>query len=366
MERICRGKVQKSRLMCSPHPIVKEESVSDPMAGGDTLQLNGRDRQPESNWNEILPSSNLSVHAMEFIPQNLVTNDSNIIIRIHLVQLMEHITLNPGMFDTLVETFLKIFNLRLVSLDTIKCCADLIFKHSVKEQNFTYHGAKLCHFLMNIEEIFRNELQSLLKHESLQAHFNVTQQPQYVHGLLLFMVELLMQLQEGSIPDLTTNVFHVIYILLTTPSAPNLKCVCQVLKLAGHKLQKTNRNSVDDIADRVLQMSTTFVKDTRLRQTICSVMKLKVGNWQENDNTQECVKPLCSTCVQNDPVFYGPDGKVLTVDEIVFLEKNATIHDDSDAGESMIFCIPDDHMDEEMEAAYEEFLESIDSTARCK
>jgi hypothetical protein len=72
----------------------------------------------------------------------------------------------------------------------------------------------------------------------MQISNYVHKDPGRLHGYVLFMAELFMQLEcvKGSgkrIAILGTALLEALSLLLTEPTSGNIKCVCQVLKVSG-------------------------------------------------------------------------------------------------------------------------------------
>jgi hypothetical protein len=62
--------------------------------------------------------------------------------------------------------------------------------------------------------------------------------PRRLHGFVLFMAELFMQLECAKgygerITILGTALLEILSLLLTEPTSENIKCVCQVLKVSN-------------------------------------------------------------------------------------------------------------------------------------
>lgn len=106
--------------------------------------------------------------------------------------------------------------------------------------------------------------------------------------------------------------------------------------------------------------------DSHVGHMVHSVHELRNGNWGQNSlnsSTVESIEPLDPNQAIDEPVLYGPDGKVLTPEENKFLEEvpdsttNIEDHIISEHGYEgdETWMSEDDDID----AAYEEFLKHI-------
>ena len=76
------------------------------------------------------------------------------------------------------------------------------------------------------------------REEHVQILKYINTDPGRLHGYVLFMAELFMQLEcvkghGGRIAILGTALLEALSLLLSHPTSGNIKCVCQVLKVSG-------------------------------------------------------------------------------------------------------------------------------------
>lgn len=291
----------------------------------------------------------------------------------HFVELMQYLTLNPGKFDVRVTPLVDTFNLWLGDADTVSFIVNAVVEQSVMEPNFRYNGARLCHFLDSEfpteERTFRNSLLNRCREEHMQISKYINSDPGRLHGYILFMAELFMQLEcaKGSgerIAIMGTALLEALSLLLSHPTSGNIKCVCQVLKLTGQPLDVQDPMNMNKVMECLLHLLNNVVLESNVHHLISSVIELRRIGWGDTSN---CI-PNTSTsqfynpCLQNGPVFYGPDGQIMTPEERQFLQESVgriPDHEEyDDYGESVdSVWDPDDEMDEEMQAAFEQFLE---------
>ncbi|KAJ4450137.1 hypothetical protein ANN_01544, partial [Periplaneta americana] len=123
-----------------------------------------------SNWSPISPCSviktppeggdclryNLASPTSQTTPEQVATN--------HLIEVMQHLTLNPGKFDVLITPLVHTFSLWLGDKNIVYSIVNAIVEQvcssynntltflslqSITEPNFRYNGARLCNFLNN-------------------------------------------------------------------------------------------------------------------------------------------------------------------------------------------------------------------------
>lgn len=288
-------------------------------------------------------------------------------------ELMHHLTLNPGNFDDLVAPLVDIFYLWLGNADTVSSIVTAVVEQSIMEPNFRYNGARLCHFLdsefSTEERTFRNSLLNRCREEHVQISKYINTDPGRLHGYVLFMAELFMQLEcvkghRGRIAILGTALLEALSLLLEHFTPGNIKCVCQVLKLTGQPLDVQDPVNMNKIMECLLHLLNNVVLEPNVHRLISSVIELRHVGWGDASNCtpHTSTSQFYNPCPQNGPVFYGPDGQIMTPEEREFLQESVDQIPDheeyDDYGEGVdIVLEPDDEIDEEMHAAYEQFLE---------
>lgn len=281
---------------------------------------------------------------------------------------------NPGLFETyqkkLREMFGELANNHFVMSNAI----ETIFEQSVNEQNFRYTGARLCLLLDNLDLSPSSTFRNLLV---MKMDFQNTEQVQYmnneqrrVRGSTLFLAELFVQLTRPEDTRRAVDVSHYvldsIMLLLTKAGPENIKCVCQTLKLAGYDLQKENPTEVEDAINQLRHISEE--QNIATKRLIQSVVDLFYDNWGRKDEQENQQPAAISDLQQNQPqyndspVFYGPDGKIITEEESSFLNSNMPesypINIDEIIDDESDYADEDDEpeMDLEMQMAYKEFI----------
>uniref|UniRef100_A0A1B0DP05 Uncharacterized protein n=1 Tax=Phlebotomus papatasi TaxID=29031 RepID=A0A1B0DP05_PHLPP len=174
---------------------------------------------------------------------------------------------------------------------------ELIFDHSINESNFRYMGARLCQLLDSLSlqqsNVFRTMLCLKMNHHKMEMERFMLNEQHIVRGTTLFLAELYIQMQNDGarIGEIGECIVSSMALLLNKQGPENVKCVCQSLKL---------ETSVDVSTGRLIR----------------SVLDLKANRWGRT-------APIAVAPIQevnhydcNDsPVFYGPDGQVLTEEE---------------------------------------------------
>lgn len=292
----------------------------------------------------------------------------------HLLGVIQQLTLNPGTFDALVTPLVDSFGLWLGNADTVSSVVDAIVEQSIMEPNFRYSGARLCNFLNNEfppgeRSTFRTYLLNRCKQEHAQISNYIYADPGRLHGYVLFMAELFMQLECAKgygqrIEILGKALLEALSLLLTNATSGNIKCACQVFKLAGQPLDVQDQMSMNQVMESLLHLLNSPVVESDVQRLISSVIELRHVGWVDTSNfmPHASTTQLYNPYLQNEPVFYGPDGQIMTQEESQFLQESVGRIPDpeeyDDYGEDGVnVWEPDDEMDEEIQVAFEQFLQ---------
>lgn len=310
----------------------------------------------------------------------------------YLTEVIAELYDNPGMFEDVKQ---KLSNLFMDFRDdnyVLSMAVEMIFEQSIKETNFRYMGARLCQLLDSLDDSLESLMRQLLrlKMEDQQNELlNYMKQEQVkVRGTTLFLAELYMQLrspQHKLGQDIARHIIYAIEILLRKEGPENVKCVCQCLKLCGFELERDCQEDVDTI----LRMLENMQQSTQssVSNLIKSVLDLRNKAW---GRSEELAVPACAPVptmpnplppavlamgggvpgagleFNDSPVFYGPDGEVITEEENSFLETNLAIkqnpamngYDDDDDMFALI-----DEMGPEERMAFKDFVQSNNNAA---
>ncbi|XP_069674731.1 polyadenylate-binding protein-interacting protein 1 isoform X3 [Periplaneta americana] len=253
-----------------------------------------------SNWSPITPCSviktppeggdclryNLASPTSQTTPEQVATN--------HLIEVMQHLTLNPGKFDVLITPLVHTFSLWLGDKNIVYSIVNAIVEQSITEPNFRYNGARLCNFLNNEfppgdKSTFRSCLLSRCQEEHIRVPTYIHSDPRRLHGYVLFVAELFMQLELAKgygdrITILGTALLEALSSLLTEPSSENIKCVCQVLKLTGQPLDAQEPLAMNQIMHSLSELFSNSNVEPNIRHLIHSVIELRTIRWGDASN----------------------------------------------------------------------------------
>ncbi|XP_060534863.1 uncharacterized protein LOC132707158 [Cylas formicarius] len=267
---------------------------------------------------------------------------------IRLKQIISSLKLYPGQFDDLLmvfmETIYPYFNDIIAMSEIVK----LLVSEAIESANFRYNSARLCWYVEQKCAEFRAELHMRCKKE-LQE--NPNQQ-----NVLLFLAELYTQLPHSTLYG--TLLIDSLKRLLESGGNDNVKCVAQALKLTGYSLDQTSRTELDEVFSQL-----RFIKNSLSGSTLMllnSVINLRESNWgrmtsETSSDSSEFDEPHYDEILNG--VMYETEGQVLTNEEREFLMANAT-HDEYiiDNEDPDALCDPEPEMDEEIRAAFSEFV----------
>jgi len=296
-----------------------------------------------------------------------------------LYDAMYQLTLEPGRFDSIARQLTQDLNAVISDYSTMENLAEVILENGILEPNFRYTGARLCdylslHLTMIIEgATLRQILMQKCNREFKQREQLLEESPERLRGFLLFLAELFQQLeiQVGAVVQRVQVLGNAIPDLILTfgskPVKDNIKCIVQTLKCCGAVLEEEERSKpanqgTTPVLDKTFQfladLSNSPSLEPGLADSLQSLIKLRNSNWGHSPPSTAQVQPELPGLgtFQLDPVFYAPDGQVLTMEEYDFLQEYG-VNDEDNFGEVQWSTGHDTPgMGDEIEAAYEEFL----------
>jgi len=348
----------------------------------DRLDIDNDAGQFNINASEFVPKSTFNIAADEFIPLNGHSKEEEQeqepSVQI-LYDAMYQLTLEPGRFDSIARQLTEDLNSVIKEYSTMENLAEIILENGILEPNFRYTGARLCdylslHLTMIIEgATLRQILMQKCNREFKQREKLLEDKPDRLRGFLLFLAELFQQLeiQVGAVVQRVQVLGNAIPDLILTlgskPVKENIKCIVQTLKCCGAVLEEEERSKPTNqgttpLLDKTFQflsaLSNSPSLEAGLAEMLVSLIKLRNSNWGHSPPSTAQIQPDLPGLgtFQLDPVFYAPDGQVLTMEEYDFLQEYEA-NDEDNFGEVQ-WSTGDDTpgMGDEIEAAYEEFL----------
>uniref|UniRef100_A0AAG5DN38 MIF4G domain-containing protein n=1 Tax=Anopheles atroparvus TaxID=41427 RepID=A0AAG5DN38_ANOAO len=297
----------------------------------------------------------------------------------YLTEVIAELFDNPGMFEDVKQKLFSMFTDFRDDHYVLSNAVEMIFEQSIKESNFRYMGARLCQLLDSLdnrpESLMRDLL--LLKMDDQQSELpNYMKQEQVkVRGTTLFLAELYMQLrspQHKLGQEIARHIIHAIGNLLIKEGPENLKCICQCLKLCGYELEQDCCEDVHRILGKLQQSQSS--SQSSVSNLIKSVLDLQSKSWGREIVPVAPMPAMPNMMgggavlamggggleVNDSPVFYGPDGEILTEEENSFLETNMiNMPNDASNGYDDDEELFDDMNPEEVNLAYKDFLQSV-------
>lgn len=420
----CISTAQEVPKLRKPHSDISGIQTTGPMGSKNTEQ------SKDKSFDDIIQNSTLSVHAAEFIPKSFSPKQSpqqqqpstmrnfqkhsvqdriqwareiplqaqnynqdssgdedNYLIEFantiqNLMSVIHSLILSPGCFTVIVPPLLHNLRPYLDSPSQLEDIIKIIIQQSINEGNFRYSGARLCCAFLDTnltsmqQTLFKKTLYILCKNETESQSANWQQEDEHTeeeqkrcHGLILFLAELVTQMEHTSAFGLGDLLIHLIITVLKRPAPNSVKNICQALKLAGQTLEKDRgetRKEMENMMRALTELVTSGRVDSHIGRMVYSVHELRNGNWGQTSTLNSTVVESTETIDPNqaldEPVLYGPDGKVLTAEENKFLEdvSHSTIIEDHIISEH---DYEDEKWssedDENVDLAYEEFLKHI-------
>lgn len=265
-----------------------------------------------------------------------------------LEDIMSNLIVDPGHFDNLLGLFIEILDPYYTDISFITYIAESIVGKALNESNFRYSAARLCNIIQDQCPLFRTAL-CLLCQKKVEAENDC--------NLSLLLAELYVQLSYDNIYG--SLVIESLESTLLCGDGNSIKAVCQVLKLTGASLEARNKEAINAIFMKLIAVKESQILS--IKNLIDSVLNLRSSNWGQIENninvTNNRYQNQESQVFHDGPIFYGPDGHELSEEECQFLNENC-----SSQSEILSDCYDDyaseldPEMDEEMQAAYDQFL----------
>lgn len=292
---------------------------------------------------------------------------------------IDDVTLCPAEFDSKIVDVTSILS-GITDASGLSQVVDTIFQQGLKEANFRYSGARLCNHLgsnlhiRGVEEDFTNLLLDRCHKECVKSNsfgsgdFDAV----YLRGLLLFIAELFSQMvflredHSHKVKQLATCILDMIDVLLQSLTKDNIKCVIQVLKLTGACLEDYEKVAsaaadsfaLDSVFEKLRGISLKRDIDPTAALMIKNVLELRERNWGRSSSSSS--SPSTGPADDSLPITCGPDGVPVSSEEERFFheffltEQMGNLGMSDGTGYSNNCCI--EEMDDEIAAAYEEFL----------
>jgi len=216
---------------------------------------------------------------------------------------------------------------------------------------------------------FKSILLNRCRQEHLQRLQLIKEMPERAAGFAIFMAELYSHLMARDtnghskpIIALGTALVELLTDLINTPTKENVKCVTQVLKMTGAKLEEDKSTSGNDSYKEKFDSLLAHIKQLQQGNTITcqtsmillkKVVDLQADNWGIVQSTESSPKsnPAPNNPYYDGAVLYGPDGKELSPEEAQFLTENLTEESDEDG-----WAVGTEDMDKDLLQDFEKFL----------
>lgn len=309
----------------------------------------------------------------------------------HLDHVMKTLTLNPGRFDSVKDRLVNNLKPYLEQPSQSQQIVTMIIQQSINETNFRYSGARLCTSLAAAAassstqasaSVFKDTLLTRCQEQSqsLSSAWQETtthtdDEEKKCHGLILFLAELVIQMESSLATALAKLLLQLISDVLQSPAPNTAKNICQALKLAGNTLESdgSSKKEMEQVMQKLSKLVTEGRVDHHVGRMVQGVNNLRNENWGNSVKTESDTNSTSATQQSDEPVFYGPDGNVLSAEESKFLQEIAVGTPEVDEYDDILHGDAeleneeqkwDDEEDDMIAAAYEEFLNISNNTKR--
>uniref|UniRef100_A0A1E1XB75 Putative translation initiation factor 4f ribosome/mrna-bridging subunit eif-4g n=1 Tax=Amblyomma aureolatum TaxID=187763 RepID=A0A1E1XB75_9ACAR len=312
-------------------------------------------------------------------PPSPQSQDANQYAMLELMSFIDDVTLCPAEFDSKIDDVTSILS-GITDAGGLSQVVDTIFQQGLKEANFRYSGARLCNHLgcnlqiRGVEEDFTNMLLDRCHKECVKRNDlgSGDFDDAYLRGLLLFIAELFSQMvflredHSYKVKHLAACIPNMMHALLQSLTKENIKCTIQVLKLTGacledyEKVGSTAADScaLDSVFEKLREISLKKDIDPTASLMVKNVLELRERNWGRSSSSSS--SPSAGPADDSLPITCGPDGVPVSSEEERFFheflltEQMGNLGMSDGSGYSNNCC--NDDMDDEIAAAYEEFL----------
>ncbi|CAG9761620.1 unnamed protein product [Ceutorhynchus assimilis] len=296
------------------------------------------------------PTSHSEQGSSQYHPPNQVINgQSSSTDMVRLKQLIDSLIKYPGQFDDLMMVILETICPYLDDIMAISEIVKLLVSQAINAPSFRYNGARLCWVIEQKSAEFRADLH-LKCNKELQD--NPNQQ-----NVALFIAELYTQLPHDSLYG--SLLIEALKKLLSTGGTDNIKCVCQALKLTGFSLEDNHKLALDELFCHLRDYTNSLSGSALI--VLNSVINLRESNWgREPESAHSEPSPFDQDYEEIvNEILYEVDGATLTNEEQEFLAANMGQDDyifDNEDPDGL--CNPEEEMDEEIRAAFVEFVKT--------
>ncbi|NXO53709.1 PAIP1 protein, partial [Aramus guarauna] len=229
--------------------------------------------------------SKLSVKAPEFYPsgynQNFNQNfadssfddgyDGYLTLAEYVQDFLNHLTEQPGCFETEIEQFAETLNGWVTADETLQELVELVYQQATSVPNFSYMGARLCNYLShhltvspqsgNFRQLLLQRCQTEYENRDEAAKGDDATRKQF-HAFVLFLAELYLNLEikgtKGRVTRaeiLQEGLRELLNVLFSNPVDNNLICAVKLLKLTGSVLEdawkEKGKNDMEEIIQRI-------------------------------------------------------------------------------------------------------------------
>ncbi|XP_074991722.1 polyadenylate-binding protein-interacting protein 1-like [Calonectris borealis] len=354
-------------------------------------------------------TSKLSVKAPEFYPsgynQNFNQNftdssfedgyDGYLTLAEYVQDFLNHLTEQPGCFETEIEQFAETLNGWVTADETLQELVELVYQQATSVPNFSYMGARLCNYLShhltispqsgNFRQLLLQRCRTEYENRDEAAKGDEATRKQF-HAFVLFLAELYLNLEikgtKGQVTRaeiLQEGLRELLNVLFSNPVDNNLICAVKLLKLTGSVLEdawkEKGKNDMEEMIQRIENVVLDANCSRDVKHLLLKLVELRSSNWGRVHGISphtEATPENDPNYFMNEPTFYTSDGVPFTAADPDYqekyqelLEREDLFPDYEENGTDLsgpgdpYFDDLDDKMDPEIEEAYEKFcLES--------
>ncbi|NWQ98852.1 PAIP1 protein, partial [Burhinus bistriatus] len=248
---------------------------------------------------------------------------------------LNHLTEQPGCFETEIEQFAETLNGWVTADETLQELVELVYQQATSVPNFSYMGARLCNYLShhltispqsgNFRQLLLQRCQTEYENRDEAAKGDETTRKQF-HAFVLFLAELYLNL------EVRRNIGHILptEVLNYVNHKPNhtaferenvTKLISKILLnvLTGSVLEDAWKEKGKNDMEGMIQRIENVVLDANcsrdVKHMLLKLVELRSSNWGRVHGTSPYIEATPENdpnYFMNEPTFYTSDGVPFT------------------------------------------------------
>uniref|UniRef100_A0A8D2B237 MIF4G domain-containing protein n=1 Tax=Sciurus vulgaris TaxID=55149 RepID=A0A8D2B237_SCIVU len=264
--------------------------------------------------------SKLSANVLNFTHQDRCEDYPTL--SVYVQDFLNHLTEQPGSFETEIEQFAETLNGWVTTDDTLQELVELIYQQVTSTPNFSYMGARLCNYLshhLTISPQSGNFCQLLL--QRCRTEYEVKRSKLYLN---LEIKGTNGQVTRADI--LQVGLRELLNALFSNPVDDNLICAVKLLKFTGSVLEDAWKEKGKTDMEEIIQRIENVVLDANCSRDVKQMHLKLIELWSSNRGRVHATLTYREATPENDPnyfinepTFYTSDGVPFTAGVVIHI-----------------------------------------------